>query len=324
MLRRFRHAFEDGELAGLEFGDPIKDFSALFVHATGFNAMTYQSLLAPLGLRARLAALDMRGHGRTKLKTTHRMASWGQYRDDVIHWLEKKAPYGLDLGGHSMGGCVALMVAGLRPDLVKGLVLVDPVILAPEVYRSNHLIPFSRLLGKRHPLAKGALRRRKSYPSLAEAKASYEGRGAFTTWREPFLDDYLLDAFDRTDGNPPDSKDQTWTLLCDPIIEAATFAAQRNRPWWALRQVKKAGIPLTILRAGKASVLSQKVGYRILRKYPQAVIKTERGSTHFLPMEAPYLVREELSGMISRLIEGFGVGEEGEVKRSLRIKGKKP
>lgn len=325
MLRRFRHTFENGEFAGLEFGDPIKDFSAVFLHATGFNAMTYQSMLAPLGLRARIGALDLRGHGRSKLKTFPRMASWNRHRDDVIHWLEQHAPQGVVLGGHSMGGCVALLVAGKRPDLVRGLVLADPVILAPKAYRTSHLLPFSHLLlGRRHPLSIGARRRRNGFASLAQAKKTYHGRGAFKTWREPFLDDYLLDALDRTDDNPRDSEDQTWTLLCDPKVEAATYSAQRNRPWKALRRIKKAGIPLTILRAEKASVISEKVGYRILRKYPQAIVKTQRGTTHFLPMEAPYLVRDELSSMISRLIEGFGAGEEGAVKRSLRIQGEKP
>ena len=67
MLRRIRHEYDGGEFSGIEFGDPVKDVSALFLHATGFNAMTYQSLLAPLGLRARLVALDLRGHGRSTM-----------------------------------------------------------------------------------------------------------------------------------------------------------------------------------------------------------------------------------------------------------------
>ena len=317
MLRRVRHQREDGEFAGIEFGDPIQDVSALFLHATGFNAMTYQSLLAPLGLRARIVALDMRGHGRSTLAAKTNFASWNRYRDDVIKWIEKHAPQGLVLGGHSMGGCVALLVAGKRPDLVKGLVLADPVILAPKVYRFNHLFPFSRLLMRGHKMAQTARKRRADYPSIAEAKASYEGRGAFASWRAPFLDDYLLDGFERTDDNPHDSEDQTWSLLCKPKMEATTFAAQRNRPWKALRKIKKAKIPLIILRPEKDAVLSQSEALRILRRYRSAMIKTLKGTTHFLPMEAPYTVRDELSAMISLLIEGFGVGDEGPVRRSL-------
>lgn len=318
MLRRIRHAFDGGEVAGIEFGDPIKDVSALFLHATGFNAMTYQSLLAPLGLRARLVALDLRGHGRSTMPAKTNFASWRHHRDDVIRWIEKHAPNGLVLSGHSMGACVALLVAGKRPDLVKGLVLVDPVVLSPRVYRFNHLMPFSRLFMRRHEMSKNARRRRAEFGSVEEARKSYKGRGAFASWREPFLDDYLLDGFERTDDNPHDSEEQTWSLLCSPKMEAATFAGQRNRPWSALRRAKKAGVPLIVLRPEKKAVLSSEDAKRLLRAYPRAVVKTIRGTTHFMPMEAPYVVRDELSAMISLLIEGFAVGEQGPVKRSFQ------
>lgn len=317
MLRRIRHAYDGGEFSGIEFGDPVQKVSALFIHATGFNAMTYQSLLAPLGLRARLVAMDMRGHGRSTMPARTNIASWKHYRDDVIKWIETHAPQGLVLSGHSMGGCVALLVAGKRPDLVKGLVLVDPVILSPRLYRFNHLVPFSRLFMRRQKMAQTARRRRADYASIAEAKASYEGRGAFATWREPFLDDYLLDGFDRSDQNAYDSQEQTWSLLCKPAMEAATFAAQRNRPWGALRKVKKARMPLIVLRPEKGAVLADNEARRLLHKYPDAIVKTIRGTTHFLPMEAPYAVRDEISAMVSLLIEGFAMGDEGPVRRSL-------
>ena len=319
MLSRFRHETGQGLIAGMEFGDPVRQLNALFLHATGFNAMTYQSILAPLGLRARVASMDLRGHGRTTLATKGGMASWTRYRNDVIDWLDRYAPDGLVLGGHSMGACVSLMVAGKRPDLVKALVLADPVILPPSFYRQMHLIPFLRLPLARKGLAAQARKRRSTFASVQEARDRYQGRGAFTTWREPFLDDFLLDGVDRTDTNPHYSDDQTWELLCDPKWEAATFAAQRNRPWSALGKVRKHKIPLVILKADKGSVLSEKVTAKILRKVPFAQIKTLRGTTHFLPMEAPYAVRDEFSRFLSRMIEGFSAGDEGPVRRTLGV-----
>ena len=78
-MRRFReHLKSGGEMAGIEFGDPIKPYAAVWLHATGFNAMTYQSMLAPLGLRARVAALDLRGHGRSTLPAKGSLASWNK------------------------------------------------------------------------------------------------------------------------------------------------------------------------------------------------------------------------------------------------------
>lgn len=319
MLSRFRHETGEGLIAGMEFGDPIRPLNALFLHATGFNAMTYQSLLAPLGLRARVAAMDLRGHGRSTLPTPDNFQSWHRYRDDVIGWLDRFAPQGVVMGGHSMGGCVALLVAGKRPDLVKALVLADPVILPPKTYRRTHLVPFTNSLMKNVGLARRAKKRRRHFDSLQAVREQYLGRGAFTTWREPFLDDYILDAFDRIDENPTDSKEQTWELLCDPKWESATFAAQRNRPWHALSKVKKNKIPLVILRAEKGSVMTDQVTAKVMRKVPAAQVKTLGGTTHFLPMEAPYALRDEFSRFLASMVEGFTPAEEGPVRRTLGV-----
>ncbi len=316
-MRRFRHETGEGLVAGIEFGDPVKPIDALFLHATGFNAMTYQSILAPLGFRTRVAAIDLRGHGRTTLKEG-RLPSWTRFRNDVIAWIDKHAPDGLVLGGHSMGGTVALMVAGKRPDLVKGLVLADPVILPPGFYRAVHLAPFSHIVRRyASPMSRVARRRRPEFPSLEEARSSYKGRGAFSTWREPFLDDYLHDGLDRIDPTRPAHEVQPWRLLCSPKWEAKTFAAQRNRPWSALSKVLRKRIPITVLRADRDSVMTDKVAERLVRKCPIVVMKTVRGSTHFLPMEAPYAVRDAFSDYLARFVEGFSPADEGPVKRSL-------
>tara|TARA_R110000787_G_scaffold20114_8_gene59877 strand:- start:13355 stop:14335 length:981 start_codon:yes stop_codon:yes gene_type:complete len=318
-MRRIKSELKSGgELAGIEFGDPIKPYAAVWLHATGFNAMTYQSLLAPLGLRARIAALDMRGHGRSTLPAKPRsLKSWSRFRDDVIEWLEKEAPHGVVLGGHSMGGCVALMVAGKRPDLVKGLVLADPVILSRKVYFWNHVLPPISMLISRNGMAKRARKRKPVFKSFRDALDSYTGRGAFSSWREPFLADYLLDGIDRVDHAESANAEQEWRLLCEPKWEAATFAAQRNRPWGAMRKVRKKKIPITILRPNSDSVISGKVRAQLIQMHPNLMMKQVRGTSHFLPMEAPYEVRDQLSAFIARLVEGFTVEEDGPVARSL-------
>ncbi len=321
-MRRFRKELKSGgELAGIEFGDPIKPFAAVWLHATGFNAMTYQSMLAPLGLRQRVGALDMRGHGRSSLVAKPgRMKSWNRYRDDVIEWLDKEAPQGVVLGGHSMGGCVALLVAGKRPDLVKGLVLADPVILSRSQYFWNHFCPPVSWLIRRNELARRAKKRRADFGSFREALESYSGRGAFESWREPFLADYLLDGIDRVDEDGDDSESQSWRLLCEPKWEAATFAAQRNRPWKALRKAKKNKIPITILRPNRASVINAKVRAQLILRNPTMMMKGVRGVTHFLPMEAPYEVRDALSAYIARLVERFTLEEDTHVARTLNTR----
>lgn len=316
-MRRFTFETPEGDMAALEFGDPAKKLAALWLHATGFNAMTYQSILAPLGLRTKVQAVDLRGHGRSTLPAKPgRLKSWKRYRNDVLAFLERESPVNkVVLGGHSMGATVALLAAGARPDKVAGLVLVDPVILPAHYYMAMHLSPLRR--GGSH-MAKQARRRRNKFDSREHIQYKYKGRGAFATWRDPFLEDYILDAFDRTDGNDPDSEKQVWQLLCDPKWEAATFLAQRNRPWGALAKVKKHRIPITVLRPDRDSVMTDEVAARLTKKCPHLVLKERVNTSHFLPMEAPYDVRDQLSTYISSLIEGLAEDEIGPVKRSLR------
>ena len=317
-MRRFTFETEEGDLAALEFGDPAKKLAALWLHATGFNAMTYQSILAPLGLRTKVQAVDLRGHGRSTLPAVpSKLKSWKRYRDDIVAFLDRESPVNkVVLGGHSMGATVALLVAGARPEKVAGLVLVDPVILPPNYYMTMHLSPFRR--GGGHHMARQARRRQNKFDSREHIQYKYKGRGAFTTWRDPFLQDYILDAFDRTDGNDPDSDKQTWQLLCDPKWEAATFMAQRNRPWGALSKVRKHKIPITVLRPDRDSVMTDQVAARLTKKCKHLVLKERVNTTHFLPMEAPYDVRDQLSSYISSLIEGLAEDEVGPVKRTLR------
>ncbi|MEL6257744.1 MAG: alpha/beta hydrolase [Pseudomonadota bacterium] len=131
------------------------------------------------------------------------------------------------------------------------------------------------------------------------------------------MDDYLHDGLDRVDGGDADAVDQMWKLLCEPAWEADTFAAQRNRPWQALKRIKKFGVPTSILVASRGSVMTEDTIERIHKVFPDAQIKQLAGTSHFLPMEAPYAVRDEISNYLSRLVEGFNAVDEGPVRRTL-------
>ncbi|RYE01261.1 MAG: alpha/beta hydrolase [Sphingomonadales bacterium] len=310
-MRRFRVNIKDGETSGIAFGDPVRPIDVLWLHATGFNAITYESILEPLGGQMHAAALDMRGHGRSKLPANPRkLKSWNKFRDDVIQVLEKTAPEGAVLGGHSMGATVALLVAGKRPDLVRGLVLTDPVLLKKRLSRVYN-IPLVNMFIQKNAMAKGALRRRRQFASPGEAAESLRGRGAFKTWRSPFLDDYVVDGVLRQDNGQ-------YELSCTPEWEAAVFDAHRYRPWAALRRLRKKRIPIIVLQADRDSTSPADVDQRIHNIRPDAAITKVPGTTHFVPMERPYVVRDALKMLYEAMIEGHTlVDYVGAVRRTI-------
>jgi len=284
-MRRFTLAHPDGEMAAIRFGaDGPPDL--VFLHATGFNALTYRALLEPLGERFRVVALDQRGHGLSGLPAVPRdLPGWELYGRDMLAAFDALgAGPELVLAGHSMGGAVSTMAAERRADRIASLVLLDPVMPTAEwaaQLQAQHDLD-ARIEGL--PIARGARRRRAWFASKQEALEAYRGRGAFATWVDRFLDDYVEDGF-----TPMPDEDGV-TLTCAPAWEAATFASSRHNGADLLARVP---VPATILVGEKGSV-SRSVDDAASRTTARRTVEIVPGTTHFLPMEQPDLVRQRL------------------------------
>ncbi len=268
-----------GEFAYLDFGPTERPVDAVFLHANGFNARTYRTILGPLAGDLRLLALDLRGHGRTRAPAEPQgRRSWLDLRDDLIAFLETLDLGPVVLAGHSMGATLSLFAAADAPEHVRALVLFDPVIPPPE--RSGD--PTGS------PLVQAASRRRKIFDSRQAAIQSYRGRGAFATWPEPMLTDYVEDGFrDRPDG--------TVELACAPEWEASNYLAQAHDSWAAF---DRSLCPIAILRAERASTCNVDARIGPLTADGRIRVETVPATTHFLPMERPDLVRKALRAAI--------------------------
>jgi pimeloyl-ACP methyl ester carboxylesterase len=266
-------------MAGVTFGPETNDPDIVFSHATGFNALTYRALLAPLGERLSVWAFDARGHGRTELPAKlWGYTSWRRHRDDLIALLEKHTTGPVTLAGHSMGATVSLLVAARRPDLVSSLALIEPVIMPAAAYALFEM-PLGPLVQRyTMPLARGALRRRARFESREAAIESFAGRGVFKTFPRESIADYV------TDGLMQDEKSGGFKLACAPAFEAATYCAQRHDPWSALRQ---AHAPLVLLRGEFHSTVFPAAAHRIAALKPEARIALVEGASHMLPIERP-------------------------------------
>lgn len=269
-----------GDMAVLDFGDADRPVDLVFVHANGFNAMTYRTLLAPLAGAIRIQAPDLRGHGLSALPTASGgRRGWTDHRDDLITLLDAFDGPPVVLAGHSMGATAALLAAAERPGRVSGLVLLDPVIWTRWSQAMLRLPLFDRM-ARRIPLVRSALRRRALFDSREQALAAYRDRGAFRDWPEAMLADYLADGLVETgDG---------FALSCPPEWEASNYAAQAHDPWGALKRLDR---PVRILRAEHGSTCHVPERPRGL---PHVTVETVAGGTHFFPMLHPDVARDAL------------------------------
>jgi pimeloyl-ACP methyl ester carboxylesterase len=275
-----------GEMAYFDYGPQDRAPDLVFLHANGFNARAYRTILAPLAASLRILTPDQRGHGATRLPTDHPRTSWLDLKDDLIAFLVAMDIGRVALSGHSMGGTASLFTAAEVPERVRALALLDPVIMPPggPVAPSPDAMRVS-------PMVAGALKRRRSFPSHAAAVEAYRGRGAFRTWTEAMLEDYVAAGFAAgADGGVE--------LACTPEWEVSNYVNQAHDSWAAFEASR---CPIRILRAETDSPGRIDAGLDRLAATGRIQVDTIPGTTHFLPMERPELVRETIEWAVQQV-----------------------
>ena len=275
--RSFSLPDRGGAMAALEFGPEGRAIDVVFSHANGFNARTYRSILAPLTASLRILAPDLRGHGASTLPAEPSgWPGWSGFAADLVALLGAATDRPVVLAGHSLGATTSLLAAALAPARVRSLVLFEPVMIDEAVLG----MPLADM-----PITRAALRRRADFPDREAAMAAYRGRGAFETWNEAQLADYVAAGF-------KDTASGEVTLACRPEWEASTYALQKYDALAALNQVR---CPVRIFAGGAGSSVNTEV---IARAGGHVALETIPAATHFMPMERPDLVRQALQDAV--------------------------
>ncbi len=258
----------------------------IFLHATGMCARVYLDLLWPLGDRFRVVAFDARGHGCTELpaRPGDVPLDWKPYRSDLVLLVAALGGGPVRLAGHSFGASTAFEAAVDHPGLARSMVLIDPP-----------FIPFAHVGAYRHvreadglppnPMADQAARRRGHFNSLEAAREAYRGRGVFKDWPDSALENYL------SGGLLPDGDGVR--LACTPGWEATSF---RGVTTTFEASLQACTIPFVLLAASDGSTVPAEEE-AVVRARPGATVERFPGTSHFLPVTHPDLVRPYLAEM---------------------------
>jgi len=101
--------------------DDATDTLILFLHGIGGNATNWDSQLRALGADYHVAALDLRGYGRSTLG--FEQSTIDDYCDDILHVMEAHGARRLVLAGLSYGSWIATSFAMRHSDILTGLIL---------------------------------------------------------------------------------------------------------------------------------------------------------------------------------------------------------
>jgi pimeloyl-ACP methyl ester carboxylesterase len=249
----------------------------VLVHGTSFCKETWGPVVDSLPAERPVVSIDQRGHGDSSPIVAP--FDWWDLGRDVVAVcaaFEWDRPIGV---GHSSGAAALVLAELLRPGRFAAMVLIEPILFPGPFFRAEH-----------NPMSDRALRRRATFPSPADALASFRGRGPFARWDERVLRLYVTHGL-RSAG------EQGWTLKCSPQQEAEFYrGATLHGAWDRLGEI---ACPVLVVGGERSESHPRAFLELQAAQFRTAEIRSAAGCTHFVPMEDPKgtarLIRDRLA-----------------------------
>ena len=272
---------------------PGKGPPVLLLHATSFCADVWGpawfSACAAGAGGSRALASDARGHGGTSAPQEAREYGWPRFADDAVGLLQAWADgERAILVGHSSGGAAALVAAARRPDLVRAVVAVEPVLFDPPAGGTAR-DSFAGSQG----MAERARRRRARFKTREEARQTLVARFPYSGFAPAALDAFLSGGLvGRADGV---------ALRCAPETEAWIYEGAAALDLW--HEAAEVSVPVLLLRAEHSAIPASQAE-RLARHAKRLEIQQVASATHFAPLEQP----AEVGGAIGRFVRAVAGG----------------
>lgn len=250
----------------------------MIVHATGFHGRAYAPMAESLFDDFTVWAIDIRGHGDSRVPASGEFA-WEKLAADLLACIDALEVSEIFAFGHSMGGGALLIAETVRPGLIRGAYLYEPIVF-PREY----------LIGRTHnPMAEPARKRREVFPSREAAMSRYASRPPLNQLRADALHAYVEHGFH-------DLEDGSVRLACRGESEARTFECDEKI---TLDRVEGLEFPLTVGAGGVG-------GYPNPAAFAPMLVDTIPGSKlivyesfgHFGPLEAPRTIAHDIKAAL--------------------------
>jgi len=215
--------------------------------------------------------------------------NWPRLREQLIHFIEHEVGGPAWLVGHSLGGYLSLMVASRRPDLARGLVLLDSPVLSGWKARAVQVAKAAGI-GERFSPGNVSKRRRQQWDSAEAAFEHFAAKPAFAPWAPGMLRDYIAS------GTEPHGAHQRLSFQRD--VETTIYNTLPHHLDRLLR-AHPLQCGMAFVRGTESTEIRQ-VGLAATQRLAQGRISSMPGS-HLFPMEHPLETATEVLHWIASL-----------------------
>jgi len=257
----------------------------VFSHANGFPAGTYRKLFEIWRAAGHAVhAVEKFGHDLGYPVTSN----WPHLRDELIHFAERAADGPVFFVGHSLGGFLSVLAAAKRPDLARGVLLLDSPIISGWKARALQLAKATGL-GERFSPGFVSKRRRQHWPGAQAAYEHFASKPAFARWDPAVLRDYIAA------GTEPHAGQRR--LAFSREVETEIYNTLPHHVPRLLR-THPLRCPMAFI-GGTESAEVRQVGLRTTQRLTEGRVSWIEGG-HLFPMERP---RETAEAVLARLRE---------------------
>lgn len=245
-----------------------------FSHANGFPAGCYKTLFSYLEDDFQISTIDRLGHHDNYPVTNN----WSELAKQLIDELEMRYQEPVYAVGHSLGGVLSMMVAAQRPDLIKGLIMLDAPFLTNFEARGLNIVKRLGLIDRVTPAGR-TLGRQERWQSRHEAIQYFQQKKLFKAFDQRCLVDYVEQGtIEQTSGQR--------VLHFDAQTEINIYRTIPDN----LHKTAELKMPSAVIAGKYSDVFKKHHGYK-MRKQLGMAVKWLEGS-HMFPLEQPKLTAQ--------------------------------
>lgn len=262
----------------LDFGGPAEGPLIVAVHGLGGAAWNWLAVAPLLTTRCRMLAIDLAGHGESPARGRSTTVRGNRRLLDRL--LREVVQEPVVLMGNSMGGLITLLESAATPDLIEGVVLVDPALPRPLLSGVDRRVALQFAVVALPGLGEAAANRRRSRQTIPQQVRETLKLCTVDINRVP---SEVIDA----GISSIESRKPKEFPPADLLFAGRSLLRLMSRPQVLRRRFRSITAPVLLLHGDRDRLVSIKVAQAAAKAFPAWRFEIANDIGHVPMLEAP-------------------------------------